>query len=105
MCISKSDLDQRIKKIRNLKMLKAKVDEALELLEAEVIDFLQENPECHVTDKKGKPVLQYVGADYRAAYAEQSRETVDRAGVKKLLCEDDFQKVSRVTFYYTLRIR
>ena len=29
MCISKSDLDQRIKKIRNLKMLKAKVDEAL----------------------------------------------------------------------------
>lgn len=30
MCISKSDLDQRIKKIRNLKMLKEKVDEALE---------------------------------------------------------------------------
>ena len=105
MCISKSDLDQRIKKIRNLKMLKAKVDEALEQFEAEVIDFLQENPECHVTDKKGKPVLQYVGADYRATYAEQSRETVDRAGVKKLLCEDGFQKVSRVTFYHTLRIR
>ncbi|MCI8920218.1 MAG: hypothetical protein HFH29_16070 [Eubacterium sp.] len=105
MCISKADLDQRIKKIRNLKMLKAKVDEALEQFEAEVIDFLQENPECHVTDKKGKPVLQYVGANYRATYAEQSRETVDRAGVKKLLCEDDFQKVSRVTFYHTLRIR
>ena len=70
-----------------------------------MIDFLQENPECHVTDKKGKPVLQYVGADYRATYAEQSRETVDKAEVKKLLCEDDFQKVRNVTFYHTLRIR
>ena len=105
MCISKADLDQRIKKIRNLKVLKVKVDEALEQFEAEVIDFLQENPECHITDKKGKPVLQYTGADYKATYAEQSRETVDKAEVKKLLCEDDFEKVSRVTFYHTLRIR
>ena len=42
MCISKTELDQRVKKIRNLKVLKAKVDEALEQFEAEVIDFLQE---------------------------------------------------------------
>ena len=52
MCISKTELDQRVKKIRNLKVLKAKVDEALEQFEAEVIDFLQENPECETTDKR-----------------------------------------------------
>lgn len=105
MCISKTDLDQRIKKIRNLKMLKAKVDEALEQFEAEVIGFLQENPECETTDKKGNPVLQYVGADYKATYAEQLRETVNKAEVRKLLCEDDFQKVRNVTFYHVLRIK
>lgn len=43
MCISKSDLDQRIKKIRSLKMLRAKVDEAIDMFEAEVIDFLKES--------------------------------------------------------------
>ena len=105
MCISKADLDQRIKKIRNLKMLKAKTEEAIELLEAEVIDFLQETPECQTVDKKGKPVLQYVGADYKATYAEQSRETVDKEEARKLLCEEDFQKISRVSFYHVLRIR
>lgn len=105
MCISKSDLDQRIKKIRNLKMLKEKVDEALEQFEAEVIDFLQENPECETTDKKGKSILQYIGTDYKATYAEQSRETVNKEEVKKFLCEDDFQKVRNVTFYHVLRIK
>lgn len=49
MFIFIADLDL---KIRNLKMLKAKVDEALEQFEAEVINFLQENPECETTDKK-----------------------------------------------------
>ncbi len=105
MCISKADLDQRIRKIRNLKLLKQKVDEALEQFEAEVIDFLQENPECQTVDKKGKQILQYVGADYKATYAEQSREAVDKSKVKELLCEEDFQKVSNVTFYHVLRIR
>lgn len=52
MFIFIADLDLKIRKIRNLKMLKAKVDEALEQFEAEVIDFLQENPECETTDKR-----------------------------------------------------
>ena len=105
MCISKADLDQRIRKIRNLKMLRAKVDEAIDMFEAEVIDFLQETPECQTTDKKGKSILQYIGTDYKATYAEQSRETVDKAEVKKMLCEEDFQKVRNVTFYHVLRIK
>ena len=46
MCVSKTELDQRIRKIRNLKILRAKVDEAIEMFENEVIEFLQETPEC-----------------------------------------------------------
>lgn len=105
MCVSKTELDQRIRKIRNLKVLRAKVDEAIEMFENEVIDFLQETPECQIVDKKGKSILQYIGTDYKATYAEQSRETVDKAEVKKILCEEDFQKVRSVTLYHVLRIR
>lgn len=105
MCISKADLDQRIRKIRNLKMLKAKTEEAIAQFEAEVIEFLKENPECETTNKKGDTILQYAGADYKATYSPQSRETVDKAEVKKLLCEDDYQKVRNVTFYHVLRIK
>lgn len=105
MCISKAELDQRIRKIRNLKVLKAKTEEAIAQLESEVIEFLQENPECEAVSKKGDTVLQYTGADYRATYSPQSRETLDKAEVKKLLCEDDFQKVRNVTFYHVLRIK
>lgn len=105
MCISKSDLDIRIRKIRNLKLLKQKVEEALEQFETEVIDFLQENPECITTDKKGKTILQYIGDDYKATYSPQSRETVDKAEVRKLLTETDYQKVSKISFYHVLRIK
>ena len=48
---------------------------------------------------------QYIGTDYKATYTEQSREIVDKAEVKKILCEEDFRKVRNVTFYHTLRIR
>lgn len=72
MCISKAELDQRIKKIRNLKMLRAKVDEAIDHFESEVIDFLQKHPECSTTDKKGNPVLQYVGEDTRQSMRNSS---------------------------------
>lgn len=105
MCILKADLDQRIRKIRNLKILRAKVDEAIEMFENEVIEFLQETPECETTNKKGDTIFQYIGADYKATYSPQSRETVDKGEVKKLLCEADFQKVRNVTFYHVLRIR
>ena len=96
MCISKTDLNQRVRKIRNLKLLRQKVEEALDQLEAEVIDFLEETPECMTTDKKGKAILQYIGEDYKATYSRQSRETVDKTEVKKLLTEMDYQKVSKV---------
>lgn len=105
MCISKADLDQRIKKIRNLKILRTKVNEAIEMFENEVIDFLQETPECETTNKKGDTIFQYVGTDFKATYSPQSRETVDKTEVKKLLCEEDFQKVRNITFYHVLRIK
>lgn len=46
-------------------MLKAKAEEAIAQFESEMINFLQENPECQSTDKKENPILQYVGADYK----------------------------------------
>ena len=92
MCISKADLDQRIRKIRNLKVLRAKVDEAIEMFENEVIEFLQETPECETTNKKGDTIFQYTGADYKATYSPQSRETVERQRLKSFSVKRTFRK-------------
>lgn len=73
-------------------------------LEYEVIDFLEEMEECASTDKKGNPIRQYIGADFKATYSARSRETVDKAEVKKLLYDKDYQKVSKVSYYNVLKI-
>lgn len=71
MCITKKEMDIKARKIRNLKMIKKKIDEALEQSEAEVIDFLQETEGCEAVNKKGVTILQYIGSDYQATYTPQ----------------------------------
>lgn len=52
MSMSKVELDQRIRKIRNLKKLRSKVDEAIDHFGSEVINFLQEHTELfHIHTK------------------------------------------------------
>ena len=104
MCISKAEMDVRARKIRNLKMLKKQVEDALAKFEAEVIDFLQETEGCETVNKKGVPILQYIGSDYKATYTPQERENVDKAEVKKLLDDADYAKVVNISRYSVLRI-
>lgn len=40
----------------------------------------------------------------KATYTPQERETVDKAEVKKLLSKEDYQKVSKVSYYSVLRV-
>ena len=40
----------------------------------------------------------------KATLSEGSRETVDKAEVKKLLGDKDYQKVSKVSYYNVLKI-
>lgn len=70
-----------------------------------MITFLQETEECKTTDKNGKEILQYIGSDYKATYSEQTRETVDKDAVKKILSEEEFDKVRKESHFNVLRIK
>lgn len=105
MCISKNEISQRIADWRSLKALIEEAQNNLKAIEYEVIEFLEETEECEAKDKKGKPIRQFIGSDFKATYAEQSRETVDKEEVKKLLTEEDFQKVRKESHFGVLRIK
>ncbi len=105
MTVTVEELNKKVAEIKSLKILKEETEEAIKSLEGEVIAFLQETETCGATDKKGNPIRQYIGTDYKATYSEQSRETVDKAAVKEILSDEQYQKVSKVSTYNVLRIK
>lgn len=105
MCISKKELESKIAEIRELKMMKEEIENQIKAVENDVIGFLIENDECKTEDKKGNPIRQYIGTDFKATYASQSRETVDKEAVKKLLDAEQFKKVSKISAFNVLRIK
>lgn len=73
-------------------------------LKAKAIEFLQETEECEAVDKKGNPIRKFIGTLFKATYSPQERENIDKAEVKKLLSDEDYQKVSKISRYKVLRI-
>lgn len=105
MCITIQEVNKKMEKIQSLKKKNEKNDADISVLEKEVIDFLIENKEQYTTtNKNGKPILQFIGNVCKATYSEQSRETVDKAEVKKMLSDEDYQKVSKISVFNVLRI-
>lgn len=105
MCITIQEANKKMEEIQSLKRLREETEANISALEREVIGFLIENEdEYKTTNKSGKTILQFIGNVCKATYSEQSRETVDKAEVKKLLSDDDYQKVSKVSVYSVLRI-
>lgn len=104
MCMTVKEMDETMEEIKGLKLLKEETEDAIKALEKKVIDFLQETEECRDVDKKGNQVLRFIGNSHKATYALQSKETVDKAEVRKLLSEEDYNKVSKVSSYNVLRI-
>ena len=104
MCMTVEEMNKTMEEIKGLKLLKEETEDAIKALEMKVIEFLEETEECQTVDKKGNTILKFIGNNRKATYAEQSRETVDKAEVKKLLSDEDYQKVSNVSTYKVLRI-
>lgn len=105
MCISREELNEKVAEIRSLKALKEETENAIKALENEVIDFLQETEECQTVNKRDEPILQYIGSDYKVTYAWQSRETINKEEVKKILSDSEYQKVTKISTYQVLRIK
>lgn len=105
MCITISEMNQKMEKRKSLQMQLKKMEDDIEKLDLDIIEYLMENlNDCLTTNSKGKEILQFIGNICKATYSPQERETVDKAEVKKLLSDKDYQKVSKISHYSVLRV-
>jgi hypothetical protein len=105
MCISKTDLENRVTYLKSLKMLKEETEQEIRETEKAIIDFLNETKECEAKDKNGKPIRQYIGTNYKATYSMQTRENLNKEAVKKLLNDEQFASVTSESTFGVLRIK
>lgn len=105
MCIEKKQLAEKINSLKTLKMLKEETEAEIRHLEKEIIEFLNETEECGTVDKKGNPIRQFIGVDYKATYSMTTREGINKEAVKELLGVDGFLKVRTESTYGVLRIK
>ncbi len=105
MCITTAEMNKKMEKRKSLQMQLKKMENGIKTLDAEIIEYLMENlNDCLTTNSKGKEILQFIGDMCKATYTPQERETVDKAEIKKLLSEKDYQRVSKVSYYSVLRV-
>lgn len=105
MCITKIELEKKIEELRSLKALKEETESEIRALENSIIEFLNDTEECETTDKKGKPIRQYIGTDYKATYSMQTRENVKKEEVKKLLTDKQYEQCISKSSFGVLRIK
>ena len=104
MCMTIKEMNETMAAIQEWKRIKEEAEDNITALNAKVIEFLNETEECGAVDNKGNPIRKFIGNIFKATLSKGERETVDKAEVKKLLNEEDYQKVSRVSTYPVLRI-
>lgn len=104
MCMTAKEMNETMAAIQEWKRIREEADDNITALNAKVIDFLNETAECEAFDKDGRPIRKFVGIVFKATLSRGERETVDKAEVKKLLSEENYQKVSKTSVYPVLRI-
>lgn len=104
MCITTKEMNETLEAIQEWKRIKEEADDNITALNVKVIEYLQETDECEAVDKKGNPIRKFVGNIFKATLSKGERETVNKTEVKKLLSDEDYQKVSKVSTYPVLRI-
>ena len=104
MCVSREDMNKAMAEKQEWKRIKEEAEANISALDRIIIDFLKETAECEATDKKGNPVFKFIGEVHKATYSWTERETVDKAEVKKMLNEDDYLKVSKISRYQVLKV-
>lgn len=105
MCITAREMNEKMEERKSLQMQLKKMEDDIKALDIDIIEYLMDNlNECLTTNSKGKEILQFIGNMCKATYTPQERETVDKAEVRKLLSKEDYQKVSKVSYYSVLRV-
>lgn len=104
MCMTVNEMNETMKAIKEWEKVKEEAEANITSLKAKAIEFLQETEDCETVDKKGNPIRRFIGTLFKATYSPQERETVDKEEVKKLLSDEDYAKVSKISRYSVLRI-
>lgn len=93
MCITKTELEQKVQELRSLKAMKEELENEVKAVEHEVILYMTEhNLDSEITDSA------------KNTYKAQSRTTLDKDKLKDIL-GDDLKPFERTTSYNVLRIR
>lgn len=82
MCMTKSELEKRIKTIKEFKSIKKDAEKNLKPLEQDVKEYMEETNQT-----------EYVGYGYSISYKEQEKETVVKEKVLELLNNPAIKKV------------
>lgn len=91
MCITKTELEQKVQELRSLKAMKEELENEVKAVEYEVILYMTEhNLDSEITDSA------------KITYKAQSRTTLDKL---KDILGDDLKPFERTTSYNVLRIR
>lgn len=104
MCMTVKEMNETMAAIQEWKRIKEEAEDNITALNAKVIEFLQETEECEAVDKNGNPIRKFIGSIFKATLSRGERETVDKAEVRKMLSDEDYQKVSKTSVYPVLRI-
>lgn len=104
MCMTIQEMNETMEQIQEWKRIKEEAEDNITALNAKAIEFLRETESCGAVDKKGNPIRKFIGNIFKATLSEGARETVDKAEVRKLLNDEDYQKVSKISTYPVLRI-
>lgn len=104
MCMTVKEMNQTMAAIQEWKRVKEEADDNITALNAKVIEFLNETDECEAVDKNGNPIRKFIGSIFKATLSKGEKETVDKAEVRKLLNDEDYQRVSKISTYPVLRI-
>lgn len=104
MCMTAKEMNEAMEQIQEWKRIKEEAEDNITALNSKVMELLNETEGCEAVDKKGKPIRRFIGNVFKATLSKCERETVNKEEVKKLLSEDDYAKVSKVSSYPVLRI-
>lgn len=92
MCITKMELEEKIKDIRKYKAMAEELINIQRSLEAEVIEYMKENDlDMEMT------------SDAKITYKSQERRTLDKKALENDL--GDLSEYTKVTTYNVLRIK
>lgn len=93
MCITKTELENKVKKIRELKTMREELENELKAAEYSVIEYMTENGlDTEIT------------SDAKITYKPQSRTTLDKDKLTEIL-GDDLKPFEKTTSFNVLRIK